>query len=95
MKATANTHIRGASQTFRAVETLARLTKLMEEVSSHFEGDQLWRQLLAAPRAGGGPAMDSLSASELLHLRRLFEGRSLDRCEAAGSGWPRRARAAC
>jgi len=60
----------------------------MEEVSSHFEGDQLWRQLLAAPRAGGGPAMDSLSASELLHLRRLFEGRSLDRCEAAGSRRP-------
>jgi len=58
----------------------------MEEVSSHFEGDQLWRQLLAAPRAGGGPAMDSLSASELLHLRRLFEGRPLDRCEAAGGG---------
>ena len=52
----------------------------MNDVTSHFEGDQLWKQLKAGPSASAAGGEDSLSPSELQHLRRLFEGRPIERC---------------
>ena len=60
----------------------------MQDVADHFEGDQLWMQLMkASPEQKGQAASvdttpDSLSPSELQHLLQLFEGRPLERCGA-------------